>query len=73
MPLSMRHDPFARGEYERTTHTNTAGRHKCEWCGSKPKRLYQYVWWNDDNNRPRIVKSSVRWYCNFSCFQSYNG
>jgi hypothetical protein len=70
MPMSVGRDPFARGEYRR----ECQGPGTCAWCGDKRRRVFTYVWINDDSHRPSIFAEYQRRhaFCNFACFLSYH-
>jgi hypothetical protein len=65
----MKRDPFARGEYDRKTVTVK----DCDWCGRKPRRLYDYAWRSDDDFRPRVAaRGKQRGFCNFGCYANFH-
>lgn len=64
--LSVKRDPFARGEYIRTCR----GAGTCQWCGQQRKRVYSYHW--EDNSARARLNPDGKTFCNFGCFQSYN-
>jgi hypothetical protein len=69
MTHTMRHDPFARGEYERVCH----GPGQCAWCGQTRPPVFTFVWVRDD--RPQPTKNEHRGTKNlfaFDCFTAYH-
>ncbi len=73
MSMTVRREPFARGECKRFTTTNRHGDTwptTCRFCGSVKKRMYSYVWWSDDKPEPR--RDNDKWFCNIDCHDSYN-
>lgn len=68
MATTVRHDPFARGEYRR----ECAGAGTCAWCGQARKRVYTYTWEEDSSSR-RARYTDRRQFCNLECFDSYHG
>ena len=69
MAMTVRRDPFARGEYKRFCLDGGRYRVKCDWCGQRKNRLFSYVWWSDDKPEPQ--EDSGEFFCDFSCFSSY--
>lgn len=67
--MTMRRDPFARGEYVRRL-ARTAFEGSCDWCGMKKRRLYTYAWAHDGGRMPPEPDEI---FCDFSCFESYHG
>lgn len=65
--LSVKRDPFARGEYVRTCH----GKGTCKWCGMLKARVYSYTWESDDKPL-RAGQYSDDPFCGFPCYQSYH-
>lgn len=72
MAAHIKHDPFARGSFEREC--VTANNQTCDWCGQYCKRLFTYVWISDASSRPNIFHKSQKdhRFCNFQCFTSFN-
>jgi hypothetical protein len=72
MSVSVRHDAFARGAFER----ECVGPGECHWCGDTRKRLFTYVWISDGSlsREPSIFNrhQSNHSFCNFQCFASFN-
>jgi hypothetical protein len=69
MAHTMRHDPFARGEYERVCHAPG----QCGRCGQTRPRFFTLVWVRDD--RPQPTKDEHRGtknFCAFYCFTAYH-
>lgn len=60
-------DPFARGEYHRTT---TGYEGSCAWCGRNARTLYRYGWESDGiaTCPPRLLP---RDFCSFPCFEAF--
>jgi hypothetical protein len=69
MALTMRRDPFARGEYERVCH----GQGECAWCGQTRPRVYSYVWVRDDRTQSTAPEHrGAKTFCTFDCFRSFS-
>ena len=76
--VTVRRDPFARGEYKRfcvanplrAGHPYPAGTTHCDWCGQGQKRMYSYVWWDDAKPEPQ--HDSGYWFCNLDCFAAFH-
>ncbi len=72
MSTTVRHDPFARGGYERVS----CGSGTCLWCGQVRQRLYSYEWEDDDASHRRRIgmrpHQAIQVFCNFECFDSYH-
>jgi hypothetical protein len=70
MAISVGRDPFARGEYLRRVH----GAGECDWCGQHQKRLYTYVWEDDDKAHRNTdhAHAQAKLFCNFECFKDYH-
>ena len=64
MTYAVARNPFARWEYERTTHVGGT----CAWCGQKRQRTFTYSWAPDDGRRER----GWRQFCNFECFKAFS-
>ena len=69
MALSMRRNPFARGEYERVSH----GPGKCASCGQTRLRIFTYVWVRDDRTQSATSDHlRAKKFCAFDCFTMYH-
>jgi hypothetical protein len=64
----VRRDPFARGAFRRECKPDG----ECRWCGQHRRRLFTYVWVNDDSTRSSIFHQlqARNAFCNFECFDS---
>jgi hypothetical protein len=68
MALTMRRDPFARGEYERVCH----GQGQCAWCGQSRPRVYTYVWVRGDRMQSTTAENRrAKLFCTFNCFSVF--
>jgi hypothetical protein len=70
-PTTIRRDPFARAELERTNIARPE-RNPCLWCGSAPGR-FSYSWVSDGgrclDNIAGIPNRSG--FCSVGCWESY--
>lgn len=69
MPITVKRDPFARGEYHRQAHQGGI----CRWCGQDRARLYSYVWWPDDRPEPgEVDHQTFERFCNLGCRDAFS-
>jgi hypothetical protein len=69
MALTMRRDPFARGEYKRVCH----GPGECALCGQTRPRVFTYVWVRDDRTRSTTPDHRrAKLFCALACFTVYH-
>ena len=67
--MHVRRDPFARGDYRRTTHVDGK---PCGWCGQCKRRMYSYEWESDDRPNPLRGSCNPKVFCDFDCFVAYH-
>ncbi len=62
-------NPYTHEEHSRTCYARAeAPADNCDWCGQKPKRLYNYDGWRVGtlgHSRPAV-------YCNRQCHNAYH-
>lgn len=69
MAISVRRDPFARGEYHRIC----VGAGTCDWCGQERKRLFTYAWTSDSAMvYQHTRRGDGHAFCNVQCFLDYH-
>ena len=66
--VTVRRDPFARGEYVRFPSHGTGD---CAWCGQTRRVVYGYVWEEDDRPRRAREQHVEHWFCNLACHDTF--
>lgn len=71
MAIHVAHNPFIRGSYHRACIANAHKDQSCRCCGTRPMRLYLYVYVQDDHAHQATNWRTAKLFCNMACHRAY--